>query len=289
VKSNLTGLIKGLANRDYHATAPVSASNVIDMGTSFKYFHWKKNQAEREETASMTLGTAAHTAVLEPNLFDSQYTVIPESAPRRPTSVQLGAKKPSPETIAAIQYWEQLERMNAGKTILSASDYDRVMGMRDAVFAHKDAKAFLSGGEAEVSCFSKYPGIAVDVKCRPDYLRMDDGLSINFKTSHNSSFNGFMGSVKDWSYDWQSAFYCDILSHMFNRHFDELHIVVESQPPHHVALYTFEEDSLEFARSQFRPLLEKYLLCLETDIWPGLPEIVQTVSVPAWARKVVML
>ena len=63
---------------------------------------------------------------------------VPADAPKRPTKTQLNAKKPSPETLAQIDWWEEFERGDGAREIVlsfSADGSDRMdrvaeMGLR---------------------------------------------------------------------------------------------------------------------------------------------------------------
>lgn len=74
-----------------------------------------------KQTDAMLLGVLAHAWALEgKHSIDKRYVVVPAGAPKRPTKVQLNAKKPSEETIAAIAWWSAFEKDNAGLEIVDA-------------------------------------------------------------------------------------------------------------------------------------------------------------------------
>ena len=60
-------------------------------------------------------------------------------------------------------------------------------------------------------------------------------------------------------------------------------IAVEKTYPYAVAIYQLDAQALERGRELYRRDLAIYKHCLEMDDWPGYPEEVQVLSLPAWA------
>ena len=70
----------GLTNEAYHALKAVSPSQIKVLGRSpLHYFDQflAEDREKREPTPAMLMGTALHTAVLEPELWDSTIAVPP--------------------------------------------------------------------------------------------------------------------------------------------------------------------------------------------------------------------
>ena len=106
-----TGLFAGISNAAYHAGDGISKSGLDLIARSPLHYFAKYRSPDRERdepTEAMKLGTAVHSAVLEPESFASDYIVVPADAPRRPTTVQLNAKKPSDDTVIAIEWFSEL-------------------------------------------------------------------------------------------------------------------------------------------------------------------------------------
>lgn len=72
--TRLPGVYDDLSNADYHGGPGISKSglDLIEKAPS-TYRYAMDNSAEREETAAMRIGTAVHAAILEPELFATDY------------------------------------------------------------------------------------------------------------------------------------------------------------------------------------------------------------------------
>lgn len=277
------GIYFDIPNEAYHAGPGESSSDVVAAGISLmEYRHRKLNK--KEPTPAMELGTATHSAILEPELFEKQYTVVPENAPKRPTDAQRKAKKPSNETVAAIKWWDEFEAANAGRKVLSRSELDQVLGMRDAVIAHPLAE-YVTMGVPEASVYAIDPDSGLLVKCRPDNLIAEAGLCTNLKTCTDASERGFINSIKDFQYDWASAFYCDVLKLHFGSDFDEVHFLVEKEAPYHIGVYSLSPESLDYARAQYREALRRIARAKQTDRFPGYAANLKVLTLPNWAQK----
>ena len=124
------GLVE-MTNDEYHSGPGVSKSHLDVIspdngGCPLDYWdsYINPEPPERNETDDMLLGTVFHTAVMEPDLFNAQYISVPEDAPKRPTARQREAKKPSLDTLSAIEWWDDFEKEAAGKRIVTRADLD---------------------------------------------------------------------------------------------------------------------------------------------------------------------
>ena len=90
-------ILENLTNAEYHASEGISASGLKLIGRSPLHYwaaYLDPKREPRVETPALKLGTAIHTAVLEPMRFADEYVVVPDSAPRRPTSVPPAHPRP---------------------------------------------------------------------------------------------------------------------------------------------------------------------------------------------------
>ena len=76
----------GLTNKAYHSLKAISPSQIKILARSPLHYYDKFLAEDREKpepTPAMLRGTALHTAVLEPELWDSTIAVPPHSFDRR--------------------------------------------------------------------------------------------------------------------------------------------------------------------------------------------------------------
>jgi hypothetical protein len=77
----------------------------------------------RKDTAALRIGRLTHMAALQPDEFAAVVICEPEDAPKRPTEKQATAKKPKPEHIEALQFWQAFDSQAAGKLVADRDEY----------------------------------------------------------------------------------------------------------------------------------------------------------------------
>lgn len=227
--------------------------------------HYKQSlEQQREETRAMMIGSAVHTAVLEPKTLLERYAVAPKCDKR---------------TKEGKTVWSDLEA--TGKILLSADDYQMIDAISQSVRSNATAAKLLSFGVAELTLFTDIDGVAA--KARMDWYR--PGIIVDLKTTDDASPTGFSRSCATYGYAQQAAWYLDcceaaeIDAHTF------IFIVVEKSAPYAVAIYELDAASLEFGRAQYHYALNKYKDCTAQNEWPGYSLNIQKLALPAWAMK----
>lgn len=240
-------------NENYH-------KNLAIGSTTLKKIHEKSIlhafSGDKEQTDAMILGSAIHCAILEPERLKVDFATVPTGAPRRPTSAQINAKKPSPESVEAINFWHHFENANKNKTILSFDQLQEVMNIKNAVMSHPVASMMLSDGEAEYSYYVTDKETNLAKKCRPDYIK--NGSLIDLKTTNDASFEGFARQIGNLGYHLQAAYYVDIYNESTGSNVDEFFFVaVENKAPYAVAVYKLDAIQLEAGRVAYKKALAK--------------------------------
>jgi hypothetical protein len=265
-------IYSNMTSDEYHKGRGISASDVIsinDMG--FDGWLWRKRNPK--ETEALALGTLTHK-LLE---------VAMGRASEREVAVRphLDLRTKGGKEMAV-----QFEAANTGKLIAPQDDYDHARRMIDAVMAEPEAVGYLRGGLSESSIFVRHPDLGVLMKCRPDVLREQDGLCINFKTTRDSTERGFIKSIADYSLDFQSSFYLQVLEIAYGRSFNEIHINVQKTPdggPCRVGIHTIPDEVLSFARTQYQPILRRIKEYEETGKVERILAALSCPNVPDWA------
>lgn len=228
-------------------------------------FHYK--YGKKEETSALVIGHAGHTAILEPEHFESRYAVFPE-----------GMTLTTKEGKAT---WAELEK--SGKSILRFSEAEAARKIAKAVNSHPVAAKLLRGGYPEVTVLGEIDG--VETKVRIDYWRPDLKMLIDVKTTENASYDAFQRSIASYGYDIQDAFYIDNCQSVDLDADRFVFIAVESLPPHGVAIYELDDESRFAGRKKYMAGLNRYRECEAFDEWPSYPVDIQPITLPAWAMK----
>lgn len=233
--------------------------------------HWQYAKANPPESTSKCFetGTALHTLVLTPTLFDKEYTVVPKYDRRTREGKALHEK------YAAI-----------GKPTLSDEDYYVLQAMAASIQAHPAALELLSAkGVAENSFLWVDPITGLQCKCRPDWLT--DMVIVDLKSCKDASFASFQKEVAAYRYDVQGAYFSDGVRAVLNDHArDFVLIAVEKEPPYAVAVYKLDEEAIEMGRGLYQKDLQKVSLWKnDPTLWQGYHKDVQKMSLPRWAKN----
>jgi len=263
---------------DYHAAPGASASRLKQLKRSAAHMRYDMDNPQ-EPTPAMIIGSATHSAILEPDLFVKEWGRLPEGDGRSKL-----VKEAKAELIVEFGV----------DHILKPDAYDNILAMRDSVLGNALALDLLDGADTEVSHYwaERYllgtKPVEVDCKARIDALPREDSMwnhcVVDIKTTANASPEEFRRSCFNFSYHLQCQHY---LSAANRGRF--IFIVVERDAPHCVAIYELDDDALELGRQTRDSLLGQWAFCEAEeaeglpDAWPGFPVEIQELSLPGWA------
>lgn len=256
------GIYDCYTNAEYHAADGISKSDLDLIHRSPAHY----KAARHEDTPALRFGTAFHCAVLENDRFNATYTVI--EGDRRTKAVKDSIK----------------DAEAAGKIILTADDFNALMGMSQAVFKNPICAALLRGSLKEHSVFAELDGVRV--KCRPDGWSTEKGVLFDLKSTEDASPEGFARTVAKYRYHVQDAFYRHVVASATNCDADDLSfifIAVEKKPPFAVALYQLDELATLQGWVDAREDLRRYKTAKDTGKWGGYSPRIETLSLPRWA------
>ena len=215
-------------------------------------------------------------------------------------------READPDAVFLDDLRAAYEAENAGREILSAVEIEQLEAMRDAVMSHQAARLLLTGapGVAELSAYWTDDDTGLLCRCRPDFWRAD-GVLVDLKTTDDASPEGFARSIEKFRYHVQAPFYLDGCRAALQAHDGPIpgmpdpaegeghiaapsafvFIAVEKKPPHAVAVYALDFDSLEIGRDEYRRDLQLLAECTAADAWPGYGETIQRLGLPEWRLR----
>lgn len=268
------GVYKGISNDAYHGGEGVSKSG-LDLIARSPLHYWSKyldpQREQQEPTPAMQLGTAIHSAVLEPDLFASDYLVMPKFDRR---------------TKDGKADYEAFVMEAAGRTVISGDDYATCVQIQRNVTAHPAAQLLLADGEPELSVFWRDAETGVLCKCRPDWMNYKANVIVDVKSTDDASPEGFKKSIAKYGYHVQAAWYLDgfkAATGTAPKAF--IFAAFEKKRPYATAFYYADEAMIELGRILYRERLNAYAQCLKRNLWPGYPQQLQPISLPAWVLK----
>jgi hypothetical protein len=258
-----------LTNEEYHARPGVSASMLKSMARGWRTFeaeHITKT-APRKETPAMALGTAVHTALLEPGRFDAEYAACPPEC--------------SDKRTKAYKTWaESIDDMK----VLLQEDVAAIKSIEESVRRDDFASQLLAAdGHIEKSL----EWIENDVLCRMRFDKIAGPFCIDIKTCQDATPEAFAKTIASYRYDLQASHYLSgLTSNGIGWGMRFVFIAVETASPYRVRCYEMCDDDFDKADEDRVALLLEYRRRLELGDWSEPGEGVLTkVFLPNWFAK----
>lgn len=274
-----------MTNEQYHADVTrisKSGLDLIDRSPAHYYDRYlNPNRGPNEQTEAMFLGTAVHSAILEPHLFEKNYFAIDDLK----KCEEIGGK--SPRATKAYKEWIELQKiLHAGKIFISMDDFNTCKYMRDSVHSHPTAKHLLLDGISEETITWTDPDTGAPCKCRPDRRSYNTGFILDIKSTEDASAEQFGRSSLNYRYDVQAPFYMDGVAEALNIEPEGFaFIAVEKKAPYLTAVYWTPPHVYDLGKEKYKRNLATYVKCKETGFWPGYSDEMQNLTLPGWAFK----
>lgn len=254
---------------EYHSLPGVSISRLKELQHSPQRYQWR--MTHQKISKPMTLGTAAHCAVLEPERFSSDFTVWTNRT-------DAGAMSPRRGKV-----WDAFKESNDGTVIITEDEYDAAMAMQKAIRGDATAMKYLAAGDPEVTM--QWEVSHQLRRGRADWLTNIDGQPyvVGLKTARDCRPMTFGSAAAKLGYGMQWAWYWDGYRRIKGELPIMVEIVVESEAPHSVVVYVIPEDVILQGEEEYTALLQVLERCEREDHWPGPGDDREvTLSMPSW-------
>lgn len=253
-----------MPNEVYHSTPEgISSSGLKQMLRSPAHY---KFQASSEPSRAMILGTAIHTALLEPDRFADEYVLLRDVKDRR-----------------ASEY-KQAVKVHGSENVLVSSEADNVAGMQETVLANPAMSERLQAeGWRELSLFVRDPETGVLIRVRYDLLSVS-GIAVDVKKCQDARPEEFSKAIFNYGYDLQAALYSDAFEWATGKPLGAFEFAaIEEQMPHGHKLYLLDETAMQEGRRKYREALSLYAECERSNDWPNLScDGVEILGLPGW-------
>ena len=251
MKKLIEGFNKGFDNEEYHGDRQFSSSSALKLILKNPREYHRKyvmNEQDSMNSDALSIGSYAHTRILEPHLVDVEY------------AIWTGSRRSG-------EAWKEFEKENEGKTIITNSQKAMVDQMikefdeaKVILGNHGNEKevlisSFFSGGEAEETLcgyLNDFP-----VKTRFDYRKeFSDFGSINdLKTTNIPLKNATVQDVQEicdyWMYELSAALYVD-LAEKYTKIPHDFYFVFLSKKDYGVRIFKASEEMLERGRGMYK-------------------------------------
>jgi exodeoxyribonuclease VIII len=264
----MSQVIQDMPFADYLALDAMSAHGLMQIERSPAHYRHAID-TPHAPTPAQALGTAAHMAILEPDHYDKHAFVAPD-VDRRTKAGK-----------AADQEFRDWVAEDPDALVITEDQAIKVLGMGRAVRSQPFARALLADGQAETTLLFEREG--VQCKARPDWLCNGHDVILDLKTAADASYDGFQRAAGNWKYHLQNSWYIDAVETVGLGLRRFIFLVVESEPPHGVALYELDAEAIHAGRIRCERALSRYIECNQTGEWPGYPREIQPLSLSKWS------
>ena len=255
---------------EYAAIDAVNWSTLKEMRVSPKHFLHRK-QNGRPDTAAMSLGRAAHAALLEPHLM-AEYMVWDTALGNRNTN--------------AYRAWKA---ELGDREEITQDDLAKAVAMREAVLMHPRAGRYFTGeGENEVVLEWTDTVTGLACKCKLDRITVIDGIRyvVDFKTTGvGITMRKFASQAATLSYHGQLGFYSTGVRAIYGDDLPIVCIIVvcESDEPHDCGPMYVGSGIVDMGAALASDLLDRLADCTKANEWPGQYPAEVPLDYPEWA------
>jgi hypothetical protein len=243
----------------------------------------------KKPTAAMEFGTAVHMAILEPKRFANEYVITPSIQGEDGAYHRVDRR-----TTIGKNMWAEFERSNRGKAWIDRAEYEGIRKMQEKAYAHPIAQILLQGrGPTEVSAY--WIDEETGVPCKGRFDKITDALPsdgflggpaiVDLKSTESAFTPDFERDIARFAYAQQAAFYVDGAAALSPISRSYILIVMEKEPPYEIVVRQMGEASISKGRDEYRAHLREYAKCRATNEWPGYPQRIEQIDLPAWAFR----
>jgi len=273
------GIHRDVPIRDYLALPYMSASRLeVFRRSPLQYRH--ALTVEKEPTDAMLRGTALHLALLEPGKFEGRYVTIGRCAGRKADGERCqynGSVYRDGQSFCGTHDPAKGDPIDPSVHVMKQPEYDKVLGMRDAVKerdtpgAERARTLFEGRGEFEVTVVFDDPETGVRCRIRPDRLVERAGMHVALKSARNAAGYAFRRDAENRGYFRSLALYRRGLLAVGWPYRDTSVLAIEPEPPHDLECWLADEDEhgLRSADREVTAALREYAECERDDQWPG--------------------
>lgn len=262
-----TGVIPGLSNEAYHADRTAVSSTKLKLLLKSPRLYLAALSGKVHSTASQSLGTAVHAALLEAARFDADYLVTPK----------FNRRTKSGKAEEAAYY-----RTHAGKQFISKGDAYIISRVRESITEHNNARRLLRGGTSEQAIFFRDPRTGLMCKVKLDLI--GDAAIVDVKTTTDASETEFRRTIGLLHYDLSAYMYQLAVKETTGKEKPFVFIAAETEEPFNTAVYIASQKTLNDGRIKFEKAMDTLSYCLSSGDWFGYQRqgIPQEIDTPGW-------
>ncbi len=221
------------------------------------------------ETTAQVQGHASHSAILQPDIFERDYAMIPK----------YGRKKAD---LDAKAKWET---EHAQSIILDAREYGVAVNVRNAILKGPLSCLFTGDGINEATILWTDEKTGLRCKARIDRLTTWRGYQclVDLKTARSITDYAVGRAIAEFHYHIRMAFYAEALRAVDLEPNRVILAWALNSEPWTTRATDMLEDTLAEGAAWWRKLLDLHARCVMAGDWPGYGDCPEPIGLPKWA------
>jgi hypothetical protein len=242
----MTILVDNEPMASYLANDHISASDLKILLNKSPY-HFQNRSQIKNESDSLSFGTLCHTAILEPEIYDT-YVLEPKIDKR-------------------TKEWKAWLAENEGKTTVSEDDAARIKLIKTRM-QQVGILPIFSRGESEVSAYGEH--MDLKIRARADKWDPERRIVVDLKTTRDLQW--FTKDIFRYGYDLSVPHYSQLFANAANcapEDITYIFVAVESVGPHDCGWYVLSGENIARARANWELALTRCKVVLESGSTQG--------------------
>ena len=260
-------LKEGIENHAYHGSGELSRSTAWSLLSTCPAKVRHDLTHPKESSPALVIGSAFHTATLEPGKLDDEVAVKPSEIDGQ-----------GPRTKHYKESFEIMQKNEPNKMWLAPGDYDLVMDMAGAALDHPILKSHLSERDAVIEGTGFFEMEGAKCKVRPDLYVPGAGVVLDLKSTQDASEKGFAKSVRQFGYTFQACWYMHALRLLGAKPKQFIFLAVEKAKPHLTAAYTLSASDVDKQMANMERACKLWATCESSGVWPSYTDDVTTLD-----------
>ena len=239
-------------------------------------------EIHRDSSARQKLGSLTHTAVLEPDLLDDSYVVLPEPDPKKYTKAD---GTPSTNVKGTKDYKEAVLALKEANPDKEAVEYEDIIAAHrvvEGVSRCEDARFLIEKpGQIELTVIATDPETGLRLKARFDKW-LEVGWDLNLKGCRSAKFSKFQKDVSNMHFI-GAAFYKHVAELAGLEWKRSIILALELDPPHVVKPWEMYPDVIDGGERVTRWALDRISRCMVNNVWPAYGDQIEGMALTEYA------
>tara|TARA_R100001594_G_scaffold140854_1_gene186304 strand:- start:767 stop:1594 length:828 start_codon:yes stop_codon:yes gene_type:complete len=258
-----------ISNAEYHSRSEYGSTALKPAAKGFgKGLLAIVNGASLPQTQALAEGSAVHSRLGEPQLFNTEFAIKPQGMSFVNKEGKAWKKEHSDKTILSAEFGEKLKHI-------------------ELAFLDSPASRFYEQeGETEASYFWKIDGLSRGGKCRPDWISADKKTIIDLKTTTSADRKSFQRAIMNYSYHLSAAWYMHGVKQATGVTPEEfIWVAIEKDTPFGIGVYRADAELLEEGKAMYERALANIQSWEETGIYPDHTPEIESIGLPSCMKK----